>query len=80
MVKDQKIAARRGEVGLLDFDPFINAQDWDISDFDISVNDTGSGKATATVKFVNNGEPATVMLDLVTIKSDWLINENRLVA
>jgi hypothetical protein len=25
MVKDQKIAAKRGEVGLLDFDPFIEA-------------------------------------------------------
>ena len=33
MVKDQKIAAKRGEVGLLDFDPFIDAQDWEISDF-----------------------------------------------
>src|SRR5580693_5838863 len=31
MVKDQKIAAKRGEVGLLDFDPFIDAQDWEIS-------------------------------------------------
>jgi hypothetical protein len=51
MVKDQKIAAKRGGVGLLDFDPFIDAQDWEISDFDIAVDDSEPGKATAIVKF-----------------------------
>jgi hypothetical protein len=30
MAKDQKAAARRNEVGLLDFDPFLEAQDWDV--------------------------------------------------
>ena len=44
MVKDQKIAAKRGEVGLLDFDPFIDAQDWEISAFDIAVDDTAPAK------------------------------------
>ena len=48
MVKDQKLAAKRGEVGLLDFDPFVDAQDWEISDLDIAVDDTAPGKATAT--------------------------------
>ena len=50
MVKDQKIAAKRGEVGLLDFDPFIDAQDWEISNIDIAVADGAPGNATATVK------------------------------
>jgi hypothetical protein len=73
MVKDQKAAAKRGEVGLLDFDPFIDAQDWEISNFDITVEDGGPGKATATVKFTNFGKPATVRLDLVKLKNDWRI-------
>lgn len=73
MVKDQKIAAKRGEVGLLDFDPFIDAQDWGISAFDIAVDDTVPGKATATVKFTNFDKAATVRLDLVKIKNDWRI-------
>jgi hypothetical protein len=42
MIKDQKPTARRGEVGTLDFDPFVNAQDWRISSFDIAVVDTAS--------------------------------------
>jgi hypothetical protein len=73
MVKDQKTAARRGEVGLLDFDPFIDAQDWDISDFDIAIDEGAPRKATATVKFTNFDRPVTVRIDLVTIKNEWRI-------
>ena len=75
MIKDQKIAAKRGEVGLLDGDPFIDAQDWDASDFDVAVSDTSSGKARATVKFTNLGKPSVVALDLVKIKNDWRIHD-----
>ena len=73
MVKDQKIAAKRGEVGLLDFDPFIDAQDWEISNIDIAVDDGALGKATATVKFTNFDKAATVRLDLVKVKNDGRI-------
>jgi hypothetical protein len=72
MVKDQRVAAKRGEVGLLDFDPFIDAQDWEISDFDIAVDDSAPGKVTATIKFTNF-KPVTVRLDLVKIKNEWRI-------
>lgn len=69
------MAARRGEVGLLDGDPFIDAQDWDISAFDIVVTDTVPGKASATVKFTNLDKLTTVVLDLVKIKNDWRISD-----
>jgi hypothetical protein len=73
--KDQKNAARRNEPPRLDGDPFVDAQDWEIAAFDIAVNDTGPGKASATVKFSNSGEPRTVVLDLVKIKNDWRISD-----
>ena len=73
MVKDQKIAAKRGEVGLLDFDPFIDAQDWEIASFDIAVDDSSSGKTVATVKFTNIDKPVTVRLDLVKLGNGWRI-------
>jgi len=73
MIKDRRAAKRRQEVGTLDFDPFVDAQDWDIASFDIAVNDTGSGKASATVKFANSGGSSTVVLDLVNIKGTWKI-------
>ena len=75
MVKDQKLAAKRGEVGSLDFDPFVDAQEWEISEFDIAVSDTAPGKAIATVKFTNLGKPTIVTLDLVAIKNEWRIRD-----
>jgi hypothetical protein len=64
MAKDQKLAAKRGEVGPLDFDPFIDAQDWNVAEFDIAVTDTASGRASAKVKSTNLGKATTVLLDL----------------
>ena len=73
MAKDQRTAARRKDVGSLDFDPFIDAQDWDIASFDIAVSDAVAGKAQATVKFVNLREPTTITLDLVQANNAWRI-------
>ena len=74
MVKDQSDAARRQEVGTLDFDPFVDAQDWDIETFDIAVREDGGDKASATVKFSNMKNDSTVVLDLVRIKGEWKIS------
>jgi hypothetical protein len=73
ILKDQKEAARRNEVGALDFDPFVDAQDWDIAAFTVAVSDAGADKATATVKFTNSDKASTVVLDLVKIKNEWKI-------
>jgi hypothetical protein len=72
MIKDRRAAAR--QVGTLDFDPFVDAQDWEIASFDIAVNDAGPGKASATVKYANSGSNSTVVLDLVKIKGAWKIS------
>lgn len=73
ILQDRKKAARRGEVGTLDFDPFVDAQDWEISDLAIAVEDSGPGKARATVKFKNVDKPSVVTLDLVKIAKAWKI-------
>jgi len=73
IIRDRRKA--HGEVGQLDGDPFIDAQDWNIDKFDVEVADTGPGKAKATVKFVNLDQPATVVLDLVKNGKDWRIAE-----
>ena len=73
IAKDEKAAARRHEVPTLDGDPFIDAQDWEVSAIDIAVSDASANKATATVNFKNFDAPKKVVLDLVKIKSDWRI-------
>jgi len=75
IIKDRRNAARRREVGQLDGDPFVDAQDWDIDKLDVDVTENAPGKAKATVKFVNLDQPATVVLDLVKIGSDWRISD-----
>lgn len=75
MIKDRNVGARRQEVGTLDFDPFVDAQDWDIGAFDITVSDAAPRKARATVKFTNAGSRRVVVLDLVEVKSGWRIDD-----
>jgi hypothetical protein len=71
IIRDRRQA--RGEVGKLDSDPFIDAQDWEIDGVDVAVRNIGADKASATVSFKNVGKPRTVLLDLVKLKGDWRI-------
>jgi hypothetical protein len=71
--KDHKDAARHHDVPTLDGDPFIDAQDWDISAVDIAVRDASPDKAVATVSFKNIDHATTVVLDLTKIKREWRI-------
>ena len=73
MNKDQENAAKHHEVGELDSDPFIDAQDFDIKHFDVAIKNTAPGKVTATVTFDNFGKQETIVLDLIAIKNDWRI-------
>lgn len=75
---DAKAAAKRKEVGALGGDPFIDAQDWEISGLAIDVKDNGPGKATGTVTFKNSGKDTTITLDLVKLKQGWRIDEIRM--
>jgi hypothetical protein len=65
----------RGEVGHLEADPFVDAQDWEIDAFDVAVRHAGPDKATATASFKNTGTPRTVILDLVRLREGWRIAE-----
>ena len=71
IIKDRKNA--RGEVGKLDGDPFIDAQDWEIGAVDVAVRDVAADKAGATVSFKNVDKPRIAVLDLVKLKAGWRI-------
>jgi hypothetical protein len=73
IIKDEKDAAKRKQVPALEFDPFIDGQEWELSDVNISVNDAPPSKAVATVSFKNFGLPTKIVLQLVKTKNDWQI-------
>ena len=58
IVKDFAAAHKAGEVPLLNGDPFIDAQDWEISNLKTAVKSTGTNTAVATVTFVDVHEAA----------------------
>jgi uncharacterized protein DUF3828 len=72
IIKDRRDA--RGEVGKLDGDPFVDAQDWQIDRVAVTVGHTAADRATATVAF-DNGRPQTVVLELVKLKAGWRISD-----
>jgi hypothetical protein len=74
---DADFRAARGEVGQLGADPFIDAQDYEITAVTIDVKETGRDKAVGTVRLKNFNESQTITLDLVKLKPGWRIDEIR---
>lgn len=64
-----------GEIGALDFDPFVDGQDWSLSDFAIGSADIQGDSATAEVTFDNFNEPRVLTYSLVREDGGWLIED-----
>jgi hypothetical protein len=77
IVKDFAQAHKAGEVPLLNGDPFVDAQDWEIENLKTAVKSTGASTALATASFVQFMEPRTVTLELVNTPAGWRIAEIR---
>jgi uncharacterized protein DUF3828 len=73
ILEDRATAAKRGEPPVLDGDPFVGHQEWDISDLSIEVKDTGALKTTGIVTFMNSGQPEKVVLELLRSGKEWRI-------
>ena len=65
-----------GEVGVLDFDPFIDGQDWKLSGLKITVKQ-GSDGPVGTARFKNFGDAMKVEFDLVREGDAWKIKNMR---
>jgi hypothetical protein len=77
IVKDFAQAHKAGEVPLINGDPFVDAQDWEIENLKTAVKSTGASTAVATASFVQFMEPRTVTLELVNTPAGWRIAEIR---
>jgi hypothetical protein len=73
IIEDRAAAAKRNEPPVLDGDPFVGRQDWDISNLAIDVKDSGGFKAVGTVTFMDGGKPSKVVLELLRSGNDWRI-------
>ncbi len=73
--KDAMAAKKKDQPPLLNGDPFIDAQDWDVRKLKISVSNKAETKTTAVVSFVNYGEERMVRLDLLKTPAGWRIDD-----
>jgi hypothetical protein len=75
MSADEAAAAKQGDVPALDGDPFVDAQDWTITDIRIRVAETVRDRTTADVSFANFGKRETVRIDLRLTPKGWRIDD-----
>jgi hypothetical protein len=74
--RDFAEAKKRQEVPTLDGDPFLNAQDWQITGISYATSLAKDGKTAAgAVSFLNTGAPRAVALSLVDTPSGWRISD-----
>ncbi len=70
-LKDQEDS--KGEVGKIDFDPLYNAQDFEISDFNLVVLPHKKGSGYVAARFKNMGVDQEIIFALQRTKMGWRI-------
>lgn len=73
--RDARESESAGDIGRLDFDPFINAQDYDISNFVIGEAAVTGKTAVVPVRFDNLGTPMVIEIHLVEEDYGWSIDD-----
>jgi hypothetical protein len=64
-----------GEMGAIDFDPVVDAQDFDVSKVEVGAAGIAGDYASADVTFNNFGEPKTISYDLVKEDGSWKVDD-----
>ncbi len=60
---------------LIDFDWWVNGQDWRLSDIRITQIEGGSGRRIVTVRFANMGRVSVNRFDFVRAHGRWFLDE-----
>lgn len=63
------------ELPIIDFDPYINAQDYELSELVISDPAIDGDRATVGVSFLNFGAPQDIRFSLVRRVDGWKIDD-----
>lgn len=68
-------ATPEGEVGKLDWDVFVDGQEWKISNLKITLVSQDGDRAKVQASFDNLGEPREMLFHLVREDGRWLIDD-----
>lgn len=64
-----------GEMGALSFDPYVDGQDYEITEFEVGAAGIAGDYASADVTFLNFGEPRSLMFEMVREDGGWKIDD-----
>ena len=64
-----------GEMGALGFDPYIDGQDYELTDFEIGAPGIAGDFASADVTFKNFGQPHSLTFEMVREDGGWKIDD-----
>ncbi len=64
-----------GEVGRLGFDPWINGQDWTLSNIEVSSEPNGETRHTVVARFRNSGIPNVNRFHFVLVGDRWALDD-----
>jgi Protein of unknown function (DUF3828) len=64
-----------GTAGRIDWDVFVDGQDWQLTDLDIKEVSRGDAAAEVRATFKNFGAPRDMLFDLVRENGHWRIDE-----
>lgn len=64
-----------GEMGALGFDPYVDGQDFELTDFEIGAPGIAGEYASADVTFKNFGQPRTLNYEMVFEDGGWKIDD-----
>lgn len=74
--QEARRAAALGELGAVDFDVVVNAQDWSLSELRLEARREGT-QAKVVATFLNHGQPERVEWDLVQDGTAWRVDNVR---
>lgn len=75
---DMLARTEAGDAPALDFDPFANAQDWQISNVNVTTDSVvPESHAVVRASFQNGGSPQEVLYDLIWEDGAWRVDNMR---
>jgi len=68
-------SAANQEEPVIDFDPFVDGQDFDIPSYSLKTENKTADRVRILAVFTNMGEPRQVTYDMVATKAGWRIHD-----
>ena len=74
LIRDD-VKRAHGEVGCLDFDFWVNGQDWTITNLSVTTGPAGKDQWTVIAKFRNLGDADEIHFDFRRVEARWLLDD-----